>query len=90
MKPGGSGSGTAAPASSLLSSQPGAVSPGLPPPPPSPFSPATGLGIRGRLFVVLIVLVLAVELISGVYLANQLHAWGQSRAEAELLVFDLA
>ena len=84
MKPGGSGSGTAAPASSLLSSQPGAVSPGLPPP-PSPFSPATGLGIRGRLFVVLIVLVLAVELISGAYLANQLHAWGQSRAEAELL-----
>lgn len=80
--PGASGSGVAAPMSALLSSQPGTTPAG---PPPAAPTPSHGLGIRGRLFVVLIVLVLAVELISGVYLAMQLHAWGQGRAEAELL-----
>ncbi|MBL9106253.1 MAG: PAS domain-containing protein [Myxococcales bacterium] len=80
MKPGSSGSGAAQ--GGLLGSQPGTAQAG---PPPQPPAASSGLGIRGRLFVVLVVLVIAVELVSGAYLATQLHAWGQTRAEAELL-----
>jgi two-component system phosphate regulon sensor histidine kinase PhoR len=86
LKSGSSGSAAVVSGPTALgSSQPGTALVGPPQAPPPGLSQAGWLGIRGRLFVVLVVLVLAVELISGAYLASQLHAWGQARAEAELL-----
>ena len=42
------------------------------------------LGVRGKLFLVSVSLVLAVVLLSGVYLESQLRSWAQSRAQDEL------
>jgi two-component system phosphate regulon sensor histidine kinase PhoR len=42
------------------------------------------LGDRGRLLVVSVLLVLAVEVVAGLYLEGRLRAWAYERAEAEL------
>ena len=42
------------------------------------------IGVRGKLFLVSVSLVLAVVLLSGVYLEAQLRSWAQSRAQDEL------
>ncbi|HEY0133797.1 MAG TPA: hypothetical protein VGB85_06940, partial [Nannocystis sp.] len=42
------------------------------------------LGVRGKLFVVSVSLVLAVVLLSGLYLERQLVEWAQTRAQVEL------
>ena len=42
------------------------------------------LGVRGKLFVVSVSLVLAVVLLSGLYLERQLVEWAQTRAQIEL------
>ena len=42
------------------------------------------LGVRGKLFLVSVSLVLAVVFLSGVYLESQLVAWAQTRAQVEL------
>jgi two-component system, OmpR family, phosphate regulon sensor histidine kinase PhoR len=42
------------------------------------------LGVRGKLFLVSVSLVLAVVFLSGLYLEGQLVAWAQTRAEVEL------
>lgn len=43
-----------------------------------------GLGVRGRLFLVSVSLVLAVVCLSGLYLEGQLVTWAQQRAQVEL------
>ena len=43
-----------------------------------------GLGVRGRLFLVSVSLVLAVVCLSGLYLEGQLVTWAQMRAQVEL------
>ncbi len=42
------------------------------------------MGVRGKLFLVSVALVLAVVFLSGLYLEGQLVEWAQSRAEVEL------
>ena len=42
------------------------------------------MGVRGKLFLVSVAMVLAVVFLSGLYLEGQLRDWAQTRAEVEL------